>query len=748
MNKIKNILCTALGMVAFLALSAQEDRATLDAPPRLSTPPTIREFVDPTIPSVGATLHTSLPKTQVPANDPTTTSTPAVSQNAVQHSVHVDAEDVATQDAVNESKQPKPVQTPVQEPVYDRPDMPGEHKKPDQQSTEPNAAKHTIDDELTIQTPPLEEVRPIVNSSAPFIQTINSPVLTTEQQHYYDAYKKSLIEPAKISFVQINPYHLQQNEFNLTTTEKTIRIQNTQRIERSGGRYSWFGNSPNLPGWMTCVVNGDMITGSIRLEGLYYRIVPLTGGLHLLVDFDNIEAHGCDPTLRMGTKNNDPSLSLDPVNNTDKNQQLLGSCRIRLLFAYTTAVDNAAADIQSTIQNQVDDYNLANDNSVVTSDVEIARTVEVAYTESNTTTDDATYGRTSDDLLRLFRTSDGIMDNVPTLRSLYDADMVVLLVTALQGSAGAIGGRALVISAGYTEAYCAAVWNNGIPQTTAHEFGHLVGMSHNTEQAGSDPPAYAHGYYYIGSGTHFRTIMAYSTPCTDAGTSCAVIDNWSNPNISYSGNATGTAAVSDNARRANERDDDIAALEAKIGYKTCYSADNVYAREEANMEGGNTLSSAYNAVIYNASSKGLWVAQDSVILKPGFNAKVNSTFIAKTDYCTDIPALNGDGPIYATAKETQAADLHEHTFENSILVFPNPVKDKTTIQFSTAQQAPVRIQLFDINGRMLNEVFNTANLPAGKYQVDLQVTDIPAGIYQCRLSCAEKTTTCKISVVK
>ena len=70
----------------------------------------------------------------------------------------------------------------------------------------------------------------------------------------------------------------------------------------------------------------------------------------------------------------------------------------------------------------------------------------------------------------------------------------------------------------------------------AHELGHILGLMHDNFPGGGD---YGHARGYVAPSLKWRTIMAYETKCTDAGTTCPSIQYFSNPSLTYEGEQLG-----------------------------------------------------------------------------------------------------------------------------------------------------------------------------------------------------------------
>ncbi len=164
-------------------------------------------------------------------------------------------------------------------------------------------------------------------------------------------------------------------------------------------------------------------------------------------------------------------------------------------------------------------------SAITTTSVRVVLTHETDYEES---------GSSSTDRLRISQPNDGFMDEVPGLRDIVSADVVILLVNNFE-----VCGRAFFsISAGnvpheelgfnVVQASC-AVGNRSF----AHELAHNQGCRHNREADPSNGGAflYSHGYYDPSNA--FRTIMGVFSSTVPR------IGFFSNPDVLYQGLPTG-----------------------------------------------------------------------------------------------------------------------------------------------------------------------------------------------------------------
>src|SRR5688572_7987826 len=224
-----------------------------------------------------------------------------------------------------------------------------------------------------------------------------------------------------------------------------------------------------------------------------------------------------------------------------------GPSVIDMMVVYTQQSENSWGGLANTIANitqAVTNMNASMINSGISNvTFRLVHTAKVTYTES---------GNFSTDLSRLAGTSDGYMDNVHSLRDQYGADLVSLVIGSPTSSCGI--GYLNTNSTSYSSgsAFNVSLYSCVVGNfTMAHECGHNMGLRHDWYVDGSTTPcSHHHGYVNqvaIAQGTsspssaRWRTIMAYNDQCANGGFNCTRINRWSNPGLTYNGDATGRA---------------------------------------------------------------------------------------------------------------------------------------------------------------------------------------------------------------
>lgn len=89
--------------------------------------------------------------------------------------------------------------------------------------------------------------------------------------------------------------------------------------------------------------------------------------------------------------------------------------------------------------------------------------------------------------------------------------------------------------------------------------------------------------------------------------------------------------------------------------------------------------------------------------------------------------------------------VDEIEFMRGLNIYPNPAVGESIVSFYTDEAAQVGIELSDLTGRTINQVYK-GHLPAGEHLHRLNVRQIPAGIYLVRITANGAQTTRKLAV--
>jgi hypothetical protein len=218
---------------------------------------------------------------------------------------------------------------------------------------------------------------------------------------------------------------------------------------------------------------------------------------------------------------------------------------INVMVVYTPAARLAVggvAAMQSLIALGVSETNQGYTNSGVIQRITLAHSAEVVYTEVV-----GAGAAFSPALSALTSKTDGVMDEVHTLRDTYKADMVSLWIN----DTGSCGLAWLMTTASLAfESSAFSVVHHGCATgyySFGHEMGHNQGAHHDVAVAGGGTGVYPYSHGWVDTMSQFRTIMAYGNACGN----CTRINYWSNPNGTYLGRTTGDTATANNALSHN-----------------------------------------------------------------------------------------------------------------------------------------------------------------------------------------------------
>jgi len=292
---------------------------------------------------------------------------------------------------------------------------------------------------------------------------------------------KSIISPSK-GFKGI--FNIMDNSFEFEITKKI----NKGITGRTG-----YAADLKEGGYAILSIYEDEINASIWYMNRFFSIEFIENGVYFITETD----------MDKITQNESPN-DYNYINNLKKSgrgtsgDEVQTSAIIKVFVAYTDDVAQNYDEL-TLINNCYNATGIAFYNSSISSEIDIVGYQEFTYSET---------GNSQTDCNNFMTNNDGILDAIHCLRNQYEADICILLVNSLNdGTAW----WAASIGAEFTGAFCvvkasAAVSNKTFP----HELAHLLGCRHDID-SGTDPYAYAHGYYWNGKlynvVTNYRTIM-------------------------------------------------------------------------------------------------------------------------------------------------------------------------------------------------------------------------------------------------
>ncbi|HEY0015243.1 MAG TPA: M12 family metallo-peptidase [Longimicrobium sp.] len=311
--------------------------------------------------------------------------------------------------------------------------------------------------------------------------------------------------------------------------------------QRAADDISWAGPVRGSYGWVQMVLGEEGVTATVTVGLTSYSIEPLGDGLHAVSRIDqNGFPSEHTPDNPSGVLDTPPPAGPMAARAPETGGTVGAAAltNINVLVVYTASAAAATANIGSLIQLAVDETNTSYLNSGININMVRVHSAQVTYNES---------GRSFSQHVSAIRgTTDGLMDNVHTLRNTYAADVVVLVVNDSEACGQAATINATTASNGFAVAHYSCITGY---YSFGHEVGHLQGARHDRFVDGTLTP-YQYGHGFIPSTKNWRTVMAYGNNCAN----CTRIQWWSNPAKTYpvTGQVMGTTTYENNARVLNE----------------------------------------------------------------------------------------------------------------------------------------------------------------------------------------------------
>ena len=81
-----------------------------------------------------------------------------------------------------------------------------------------------------------------------------------------------------------------------------------------------------------------------------------------------------------------------------------------------------------------------------------------------------------------------------------------------------------------------------------------------------------------------------------------------------------------------------------------------------------------------------------------------------------------------------------------LLLYPNPANDKATLIYDMKEAGDAQINIYDLTGRMLHTQTNTSG--EGLQTLSLNVSALPAGMYEVRVTSAQNSASLKMQLTK
>lgn len=526
--------------------------------------------------------------------------------------------------------------------------------------------------------------------------------------------------------------------FTIPGLSETFTYFAQKVVAQSELDFTWIGVSADKLSTAIFICKNGELSGTFGINGRGFQLSPTDGGLSVLIEDRNDLNLNCEVE---GSAHLNKESTFGRVPTPQHAGAREGVCTepMRVLVLYTQNASNSVPNINTVIDQSVQQYNTAISNSGLSSGSQTNFVQEAGrqlFTFSSNSPETATTAGEAAGRVRDNPTIQGLRDQ-------YQADVVVCLISHTFSN-GAVGSTNTIPASKTQYAAVVGAEYAASPSTFsfAHEFGHFVGGRH---EVAADPggPAYSHGHRFTtSSGTLVRTVMFRDVPGSTR------ILHFSNPYVSYQGAATGTVDQNYVAKRITEVSPDIVNFRPSVTKPFNAIIDGPDNITQTNFYNWILLTfcRGYSTTEWRFSTDGFNYgppvgAGDGVVNYYVDNSK-NGTLYLKCTVVTDqgntyvatktINVNIGSGGRLAATNEKPEVQANELAS-----IFPNPADKKITVNYVLHQHSHVDVEFVDLIGR-ITRIKSIKNVPSGNHTEELDVSQLMNGMYVCRLKLGDR----------
>lgn len=567
-------------------------------------------------------------------------------------------------------------------------------------------------------------------------------------------YQKLIQSPAYLNLHFINIANLSQidNDGVVYVNLPFLPSQNLYFQIESGKytdetHYKWYGrindgNHPFAMSSLTLMNLGNKFIGNITFDEHSFEIFDLTGGIRVICEKDLARQTSCAVDESVGQGQNPPMETLaDPC--------IIS--KIRVLVLFTAAAEETQPDIESIAELSIFQVNTAFQNSQIYGSGTEVVLAGVEFLEGFTETPI----NIAHDINQL------VIDPIANaFRSQYNADIVVLLTDGSYGGTNGFHGvvRANISYPNYDNAYAIVEVEDATTgrRTFAHEFGHLFGALHN-----DDPTSgFNHGYkFFTGLSKRFTLVAEIPKVTIYKKTR---IEHYSNPNVLYLNEETGTTDCNNNARQIREQALTVANFFTESEPLVAEIITDKTSVNECNGGIANVSVSMFcgepnytyswfrstNNITWNLVSTNAF-ASISIASAPS-NGGFKNTFykVVVTDGTGATVTKYGSYHTYCDYDCPTCPKRLANTKINPITIYPNPTNGNGQIIIYQEKGGNLSIELLDIHGEFIQNIYK-GYIDKGLNRVVLSnYLNLNTGIYLIRVNGQNINITEKIVINK
>jgi len=121
--------------------------------------------------------------------------------------------------------------------------------------------------------------------------------------------------------------------------------------------------------------------------------------------------------------------------------------------------------------------------------------------------------------------------------------------------------------------------------------------------------------------------------------------------------------------------------------------------------------------------------------------------------CDYLVSPNGTIEIYENAygcnsqeeveEACETVSIEDLLKENMFSISPNPCKGTASLKISNIEQGMMICDLYSIEGFKIMRLLNK-EVMAGEHEIEVDLSELPAGVYVCVLKTSDRTEICKL----
>ncbi|WP_326981646.1 S8 family serine peptidase [Chryseobacterium sp. MYb264] len=141
-----------------------------------------------------------------------------------------------------------------------------------------------------------------------------------------------------------------------------------------------------------------------------------------------------------------------------------------------------------------------------------------------------------------------------------------------------------------------------------------------------------------------------------------------------------------------------------------------------------------------------YLASRSILLKPGFEAQLNTGFIAMITPCFDVISALKYKAQKRVNPEDELPATGETVSSSGFTLFPNPAKEEVNIKFSLKKDSDIKISIYDFSGKLIKTDQSSGKFPKGEFLKTIDTRSLQQGIYLVSVEISEYKETKKLII--